>query len=793
MKKIWACILGLYAVACSPRADKLNTGDGILGLASVVQLHDDSTLLFLHDYFDEPEKLTAIEAPAGVQLRWAADRQTVWLYHGAELPVLSVLHLKYETRQYDILLRRSRKQEVVFSYVEEVGSAAINSVQLVGDINNWNPEKTPLQLEGNAWVTRLRLDPGSYPYQLVVNGQWMLDPANVNKRDNGIGGYNSVLEVQAPAPETLPLLRSTAVGEQSFDIVLTGASGDLLVFWQNRLLPAAYLSKFGDGQYRVKIPVEAANMERSYIRIYAHNAAGESNDLLIPLQQQQVLQAADQLSRNDLHAQRMYFIMVDRFHNGNPDNDRQVDHPEVHPKANYWGGDIKGITEKIKSGFFTELGVNSLWISPIIQNPEGAFREWPKPNRMYSGYHGYWPVSSSMVDHRMGTRQELEELLEVAHAHGISVLLDYVANHVHEEHLLMQQKPHWKTQLNLPDGRTNIRIWDEHRLTTWFDSFMPTLDLENPEVVEAMTDSAIFWMEKYGFDGFRHDATKHIPEAFWRRLTQKLRTRVMRPQGRQLYQIGETFGSRELIGSYIGSGMIDAQFDFNLYFDARSVFAETTEPFTRLSSSLQESFRYYGHHHLMGNISGNHDLPRFISFASGALRFDEDPIAAGWNRQVEIVDPVGYRKLQQLLTFISTIPGVPVVYAGDDIGMVGAGDPDNRRPMKFDDWTNEEATTRYRLEQVWQLRKESMALNYGETEMLFESATQLAYLRNFFGEAVVVCFNKGSSEATFNLPIPAHLRKAEVMGHFGNPVAMQQESLLITTLAPYSFEIISFR
>ena len=187
------------------------------------------------------------------------------------------------------------------------------------------------------------------------------------------------------------------------------------------------------------------------------------------------------------------------------------------------------------------------------------------------GYHGYWPISSSRVDRRFGDEALLKRLIDTAHAHGINVLLDYVANHVHQEHPLLVQHPDWITTLDLPDGRKNIRIWDEHRLTTWFDTFMPSLDLERPEVYQTMSDSALFWLEKFPLDGFRHDATKHIPEVFWRTLTRKIKERIVGPQGRSIYQIGETFGSRQLIGSYVGSGMIDAQFDFNFYFDARFV------------------------------------------------------------------------------------------------------------------------------------------------------------------------------------------------------------------------------
>ncbi|MFM7913540.1 MAG: alpha-amylase family glycosyl hydrolase, partial [Bacteroidota bacterium] len=150
-------------------------------------------------------------------------------------------------------------------------------------------------------------------------------------------------------------------------------------------------------------------------------------------------------------------------------NDQRVDHPEVHPKANYWGGDLQGVMNKIQEGYFDRLGINSLWLSPIVQNPLGPYREWPKPNRMYSGYHGYWPISSSRVDRRFGDEALLRKLIDTAHAHGINVLLDYVANHVHQEHPLLKEHPDWITTLDLPDGRKNIRIWDEHRLTTWFD------------------------------------------------------------------------------------------------------------------------------------------------------------------------------------------------------------------------------------------------------------------------------------------------------------------------------------
>ena len=158
----------------------------------------------------------------------------------------------------------------------------------------------------------------------------------------------------------------------------------------------------------------------------------------------------------------------------------------------------------------------------------------------------------------------MNALTDRAHARNMNVVLDYVGNHVHEDHPLMDVHPDWTTDLYLPDGSLNTERWDEHRLTTWFDTFMPTLDLERPEVAEAMSDSAAWWALHSGIDGFRHDATKHISEVFWRKLTAKLKAAQQR-SGKRLFQIGETYGSPDLIGSYLSSGMLDAQFDFNLY------------------------------------------------------------------------------------------------------------------------------------------------------------------------------------------------------------------------------------
>ncbi|MEQ9021659.1 MAG: alpha-amylase family glycosyl hydrolase, partial [Pseudomonadales bacterium] len=412
-------------------------------------------------------------------------------------------------------------------------------------------------------------------------------------------------------------------------------------------------------------------------------------------------------------------------------NDKPLNIPEVHPKADYFGGDLTGITQKIQEGYFQDLGTNTIWLSPITQNPEGAFGKYPEPETSFSAYHGYWPISNVRVDHRFGTDEEFRTLVDKAHDSDMNVLLDYVANHVHEQHPIYQQNPDWATNLYLPDGSLNTERWDDHRLTTWFDTFMPTLDLSQMETVDPMTDSAIFWLKEYGIDGFRHDATKHIPEIFWRVLTQKVKKEVVQKTGQPVFQIGETYGSHELIKSYIATGMLDAQFDFNMYDRAVSAFAGNGS-LADLANSLRESIKYYGDHNLMGYITGNQDRPRFISYADGSLEFGEDTKYAGWNREISIQDTLAYQKLSALTAYMMSIPGIPCIYYGDEYGSPGGNDPDNRRQMQFENLDKHQLATRERAKKMIEIRKNNLALIYGDTEIVEAGADYLVLSRKYF-------------------------------------------------------------
>ena len=495
---------------------------------------------------------------------------------------------------------------------------------------------------------------------------------------------------------------------------------------------------------------------RSYLRVFAEDDTYLYNDLMLPMQDGQIITDAALLNRHDQQAQVLYSLMIDRFYNGNESNDWKMNSPEVLDIVDYQGGDLAGITAKIADGYFDKLGVNTIWISPITQNPWDAwgcyeFKNGNKydPTKTYtrfSGYHGYWPIFATALDKRFGTPEEFRTLLDTAHAHEINVVLDYVANHMHINSPTLQAHPDWHTDSILPDGRRNFELWDEARLTTWFDKHIPTLDLERPEVCEQMTDSALYWLANYDLDGFRHDACKHIPEGYWRMLGQKIATRW---PGRPIWMIGETYGSPELIGSYVKTGMLNAQFDFNVYFTTREALCGIKGLDEVLNNELT-SLRTYGAHHTMGNISGNHDQIRFASIAGGAIDISSQGKEEGWTQEVGIGDAEKAYKRALLLEVINlTLPGVPCIYQGDEYAEVGGNDPDNRHMMRFETLNAEEKDMRNTVAELIHFRRHSMPLLYGDLIVLENTADEIQYARVYLGQQVIVTINR--NELTYNI------------------------------------------
>lgn len=786
MKKNLILAAAALLAACSRQALNLPADDGVcVGLNTLLTLNTGDNTVHTEDFVMSPADIDSVTASdPSVACLLSADKLTMNLHAAEDMPQMVDVQIWVGGVPYAVPARKSDKIDYVFTW--NPNGQTPKRVQIASQMNNWVPSLTPdLQLNADGlYEVTLHISPGTYLYQMNIDGEQNHDANNPAKVDNGYGKFNSIMQVEG-YEKLFPVLTTHKIGCGKIDLTYSNEVADVYAYWQNYRLPCRFV-EIGGGKITVEMPQEADQLERSYLRIWAANAYGVGNDILVPLRYGQVLTDMAQTERTDKHTDIIYFMLVDRFKNGNPQNDRPMNRPDVNPKADYQGGDLEGIKQKIDDGYFARLGVNTLWVSPLNQNPFEPYSYDAVGKTKFAGYHGYWPISSSQVDVRFGTNDELKTLVNDAHAHGINILLDYVANHVHELHPLYQSHPEYATPLYLPDGRMNRGLWDEQRLTTWFDVFMPSLDFGNPEVVAMMSDSAVYWMKEFGIDGFRHDACKHVNEEFWRAVTYKLKQ--IDPKG-NFYQIGESYGSAELMASYVNSGMLDGQFDFNVYDEAASAFnGYSGGTLTRLSNILHSSLKIYGAHNLMGYISGNHDKPRFMAMASGDLKVGEDAKAATWTREIGITDSVAYDKLALFHAFNLTIPGVPVIYYGDEIGMTGANDPDCRRMMRFDQWNRREQHLFEQVSTLNHLRRNNAALVYGDFVPLAVTDTTWAYGRKFFDTEAIVCLNNSAAEVTLNVPLD-RLDGCNLSATFGHTFDIEEGQLRIT-LPPYGFEIL---
>ena len=821
MKKLlFFTIISVLFAACAQNKLNLPAETGkVVGLNSLTTINEGENLIYLQDFIIDCSEIDSVTCSVSdVKIEISDDKTTAKIFVDNNFPHFANLQIWVKNVPYSVPLRKSDKIDYTFTFDPQ--GKTYKRVQIAGQMNNWVASMSPdLQLnsEGIYEVT-LKLSPGTYLYQLALDGDQNHDPTNPNKVDNGMGKFNSILQVNGNEAK-FPHLITNKITKNGFSVSLPQKQGfskikplaghtstsldnqvrndndvEIFAYWENYLLPQNFISK-KENSFEIKIPAEAKQLEHSHIRIWASNCYGISNDILVPLKNGKVVTNSAELAKNDNYAKIIYFMLIDRFKNGNPENDHPMNRPDVNFMVDYQGGDLVGIEQKISDDYFNRLGINTLWLSPLTQNPLEPYAWTEIGQSKFSGYHGYWPISSSMVDFRFGTDEELKSLVQTAHNHNISILLDYVANHVHQEHPLYKNHPEFATSMYLPDGRRNLELWDEQRLTTWFDTFLPTLDMGNPIVVEMMTDSAMFWVEKFGIDGFRHDATKHINEEFWRLLTLKIKK--SNPKG-NIFQIGETYGSPELIASYVNSGMLNGQFDFNVYDEATSAFNGVSGgTLTRLSNILKSSYKVYGTHNQMGYISGNHDKPRFMALASGDLKVGEDAKAAAWTRKIGITDSTAYDKFALFHVFNMTITGVPVIYYGDEIGITGANDPDSRRFMHFDFNPREQKLFDI-VSKLAHLRTSNLALLYGDFINIAVDENSWVYARKYFDNEAIILINNSAKEKIFEVELPKVLKRREFSRLFLQPSMISKTHLKITdnkliiTLEPHSAEVLFY-
>lgn len=611
------------------------------------------------------------------------------------------------------------------------GDSKPKQVFAAGSFNGWNNSADPLTgPDSDGVFTRaVRLPPGRYLYKFVVDGNWIPDPDNPNRSTDGYN--NSVLdlgEAGGPPPRLVPWKRLLPPGLIVDEEVYGGVFkvvGDGELDPENILILRDGKPVDPTGMYRHPDLTVEVTPGFQTLRIEALTTTG---DRIVPV-------FLDNRPAGKFRDDILYFAMTDRFYNGDTANDQPVEDTELTSDANYNGGDFAGITQKISEGYFDTLGVSMLWISPPNDQPDSAFKDSLPPFKKFTGYHGYWPVHHERTESRFGSMEELQKLVGEAHRRKMRVIFDFVANHVHQDHPFFREHPDWFGSVDLPDGTRNIRKW-ENPFTTWFDEFLPDIDYDKDTPLEAMTANARWWLDQTGADGFRLDAVKHVPPRFWRRLRQ-----VMGDS--PVYLVGETIDSRKTIMQFVGPGALDGQFDFPLHWPVREVFAQGRGSFSDVDGALTDGEREYDPTAIHSTLLGNHDVPRFMCFADG------DPEVGG---MVQVDTPDNYKKLEMAFTFLMTQSGVPMVYYGDEIGMTGGKDPDNRRMMRFGEAaTPDEQAVLAAFEKLTSLRRDHPALRRGARRTVHVSGESYAYLRTYFDDRLLVAFNRSADTMTLDL------------------------------------------
>ena len=351
----------------------------------------------------------------------------------------------------------------------------------------------------------------------------------------------------------------------------------------------------------------------------------------------------------------LYLVMTDRFAEGNP----AKYHPgNEHVAARGWhGGDFAGIEQHID--YLKELGVTALWTTPVANN--GAMPE---------SYHGYAATDLYAVDAHFGSIEDYRHLSDALHAKGMKLVIDLVPNHIGIQHPWVQDPPtpewfhgtlakHRTVQFNfydLVDPHAPRQAWSA--ITDgWFTNEMPDLNQENPLVARYLIENALWWVETANLDGIRLDTFPYVGRAFWRDFHATLHGVYPR-----LTTVGEIYNGDPEVTSFFAGGAahrgidtgLDTPFDFPVFFAIRDVL-DHGKPMTKLAEVLRQD-ALYPHPERLVPFIGNHDTTRFMTEAGGSTA-----------------------KLKLALGLLATLRGMPQIYSGDEIGMQGGKDPDNRR------------------------------------------------------------------------------------------------------------------
>jgi glycosidase len=593
-------------------------------------------------------------------------------------------------------------------------ASAAAHVEILGDWDGWKRPGTIPDATGDGWRAAIfDPPPGEHAYAIVEDGVWVTD------KNVPMTAFHDGTEVSlAVVPDCgAPALRidgasGTADGHATVNVGFVPASSGAAIDPASiRVDPPGLTVSAASG---ASVRLEATGLSRGKY-IYSIRAR-DVNGVEAP---EAVATVWIEPTPWDPRDAIIYQVMIDRFR-----GDAGPLAPPATPSSRA-GGTLAGIRKELEAGYFESLGVNALWVSPLYANPEGDFPG--NDGRLYTSYHGYWPSASRALDSRFASDAELDDFMKVAHARGVRVLFDVVPNHVHREHPWVTEHPDWFN----PDGTCicgqGSCDWGTHIKTCWFAPYLPDLDWTNIDVARAATADVMWWFDRWGADGLRIDAVPMMPRAATRRIVTAVRTRYEHP-GNVPYVLGENFtgpGGYQILRYDLGPFGLDGSFNFPLMWTLRDAVATERVPFGDIDASYRAGEAAWdGSGAVMGQMIGNHDVSRFASASAGNDQGDT------WLPAPQPLDPTVYAKQRLALATVLTLPGAPVLYYGDEVGLAGKSDPDCRRVMPADgDLIDAQLATRDLVSKVGRARACSIALRRGGLTTLLADRERYVFAR----------------------------------------------------------------
>ncbi|MBG45761.1 MAG: glycosyl hydrolase [Euryarchaeota archaeon] len=588
-----------------------------------------------------------------------------------------------------------------------------STVELIGEWD-WDSTTTMTETDG-FWSATVDLADGLYCYKFIVDGNYTFDLSNAYR------GYCDGIENSVVRVGLNPQLSHQILEDKLIVSSVENPNSDY-AFTQNGATWELDLSQLTDGKHSISL---AADGKESLAVFWTGpDADFVWDDALI------------------------YMVMTDRFVNGNTSNDGPSSGAE--PEADWMGGDLEGVTQMIESGYFTDLGVNALWISPFNTNPAGSYMAADGQHQV-SGYHGYWPVEPRQVDPRFGGEEALTEMVDAAHNAGLRVMADFVVNHVHEDHVYAQEHPEWFNQGCICG--TEMCDWTERRLDCLFMDYMPDLDWKNRDASEQIIEDALWWAETFDLDGLRVDAVKHVDDHAITNLATRINERF-EATGTDFYLKGETAmgwsghslednaEQYQTINRYIGNDALDGQADFVLYHAVvDNVFTTGNMNYQHLDYWTNRSQDQYVDGAVMVPYLGSHDSSRYLS------RIQND--GTQWNQWEEQARPTtpsdsSYQSAKQGIAWLLTTPGAPMLYMGDEFGQHGGADPDNRRMLDFNLNNGQQDLMNFTSE-IANVRLENEALRRGTYSTYHAESNMVAYEMTTDAQSLLVVLNRGGT------------------------------------------------